>query len=150
MLINTYSQFQDYSVTKVTNKPSLNDDNGSNAVESKSSGIQELAKQYNFRAMTGEERLNFANSAISMGELSLKEAAGLIPPSSVMRVETNNGYTIEEINKPANYTYNVIEELESSISASKQHGELKGIEFRENLLLKLKHLDSSLSISDVV
>lgn len=150
MLINTYSHFQDYSVNNTTKNSSFNDDNASDAVESKSSGIQELAKRYNFRAMTGEERISFANNAVSMGELSLKEAAGLLPPSSVMRVETNNGYTIEEINKPANYTYNVIEELESSISASKQHGELKGIEFRENLLLKLKHLDSSLGISDVV
>jgi hypothetical protein len=150
MQINNLNQINNYSSITSHNRNSHNDtraiSNNQQNTQVQTS-LEELSSHYNFRSMTASERLEFANKAVSTGDLTLKEAAGILPLPELKRVETEGGYAIEQYERPQSQRFDVLEELKNSIEFSKQHGGSKGIEIRESLLAKLQHLDSGARLS---
>jgi len=111
--------------------------------------LEELAERYDLRSMSAEERQEFANEAVSIGALTLREAAGLLPLPNIQRVETENG---DEVTNHGHGNRNerrfdVIAEIQKSVEFSKENGGSKGIQLRENLLIKLQHIEATDRIS---
>ncbi|QTH72989.1 hypothetical protein [Pseudoalteromonas xiamenensis] len=114
--------------------------------DSSNATIERLSGSYNLRSMTVTERIEFANSAISNGDLSLKEAGTILPINDLKRVDAGNAVEIQHVPQP-HLKYDVIQELESSIAFQKQFGDQKGIEIKEITLAKLLHLYEGKRIS---
>lgn len=153
--LDTYNMnIQSIGMRNLTNLKSegYNSDEKSNILHSqKQQGVtyHELKSkpiEYNFRSMTENERLKFANEAVSSGAISLKEAGALLPPR-LQRVEGPNGFKVQEQSYPEHHRFDVIEELKNSIDFSKKNGGSKGLEIRENLLTKLEHLSQGVSVN---
>lgn len=90
--------------------------------------------------MTASERIEFANKAVSTGDLSLKKAGTIMSINDLKRVDTESGVEVRHIKQTADRKYDVIKELENSIAFQKQYGDQKGIEIKEGALAKLRHL----------
>ena len=111
--------------------------------------LEELSERYDLRSMSAEERQEFANEAVSIGALTLREAAGLLPLPNIQRVESENG---DEVTNHGHGNHNerrfdVIAEIQKSVEFSKENGGSKGIQLRENLLIKLQHIEATDRIS---
>jgi len=149
MQVNNNTALQNYSSInqRTTQQAQENPQDSAENIAKPQTPLQELSEGYNLRSMTASERLEFANKAVSTGELSLKEAAGLLPPPNVQRVKTENGYEIQEQFRPENQRFDVLQELQNSIDFSRENGGSKGIEIRESLLSKLQHLTNGKRIN---